>query len=85
MTENDPLAFSRITPEQFATLCAKAKDAGIELDGSSGTTSKYGVEVRWDYDTAQRRLVLEVLKTPFFIDAADVYAKLRSLVNQSLA
>lgn len=85
MTQNAPLAFSGIAPEQFAALCAKAKAAGIELDGNSGTASKYGVEVRWDYSPAARQLALEVLKTPFFVGAADVYAKLQSLVEQSLA
>jgi len=85
MTQNAPLVFSGIAPEQFAALCAKAKASGIELDGNSGTASKYGVEVRWNYSPTSGQLVLEVLKTPFFIGAADVYAKLQSLVEQSLA
>jgi len=84
MTQDAPLSFSDFAPEQFATLCAKARAAGIELDGNSGTASKYGVEVRWNYDPTSGQLVLEVLKTPFFIGASDVYDKLQSLVEQSL-
>lgn len=85
MTQDAPLTFSNIAPEQFATLCAKARATGIEIDGNSGTASKYGVEVRWNYDPTSGQLVLEVLKTPFFIGASEVFDKLKSLVEESRA
>lgn len=85
MSEHAPRVFSGIAPDRFAALCEKAKAAGIDLDGNSGTASKYGVEVRWDYDPATCQLVLECLKTPFFVSADDVYGRLNTLVQQSLA
>lgn len=85
MAESAPLEFDGITPAQFAAMGAKAREAGIALDGNSGTAEKFGVEVRWDYAPDTGRLVFEVLKTPFFVKADDVVVRLRKMVEQSLA
>ncbi|HVZ85008.1 MAG TPA: hypothetical protein VG893_15140 [Terracidiphilus sp.] len=85
MSSNPPHVFSGIAPEHFAALCAKAGAAGINLSGNSGSATKHGVQVRWNYDPDASQLTLEVLKTPFFLSAADVYARLAALVQQSLA
>jgi hypothetical protein len=79
-----PLVFPAITPAQFATLIAKAREAGINLDGNSGTASKYGVEVTWNYVPDSQQLTFQCLKTPFFVNAADVHAKIQTLVQQTL-
>lgn len=85
MSQSQPHIFSGIAPDHFAALSAKAVAAGINLNGNSGTATKHGVQVRWNYDPDVRQLTLEVLKTPFFISPADVYARLAALVQQSLA
>lgn len=76
--------FEGITPEQYARLVAKAKAAGIDLNGNSGTASKYGVEVAWNYVPEAQELTLQCLKTPFFVSAADVDAKIQTLVKESV-
>jgi hypothetical protein len=85
LSPNPPLAFSNITPAQFATLTVKAKSAGIDLAGNTGTASKFGVEVTWNYSPDTQQLTLQCLKTPFFMSAADVHTKLQALVQQSLS
>ncbi|HUN86021.1 MAG TPA: hypothetical protein VMU48_16705 [Terracidiphilus sp.] len=85
MSQNPPLAFSNITPAQFAALTAKANSAGMNLAGNSGTASKFGVEVTWNYSPDTQQLTLQCLKTPIFLSAADVHAKLQALVQQSLS
>ncbi len=84
MAASTPQVFEGIGPEQYARLAEKARAAGIELNGPSGTASKFGVEVSWNYVEASRQLTLHTLKTPFFVSAADVDAKIQSLVKQSL-
>jgi hypothetical protein len=42
-----PQVFSGIAPGQYARLIEKAKAAGIDLSGNSGTATKFGVEVSW--------------------------------------
>jgi hypothetical protein len=83
MTASAAQLFEGITPEQYARLVAKAKAAGIELSGNTGTASKYGVEVAWNYALETQELTLQCLKTPFFVSAADVNAKIQALVKES--
>jgi hypothetical protein len=83
MTEPAAQVFSDIAPEQYAKLVEKARASGIDLGGNSGTASQYGVEVAWNYSPEAQQLTLQCLKTPFFVSAADVHAKLAALVEQS--
>ena len=85
MAASTPQVFQGVTPEQYAVLVEKARAAGIDLSGPSGTASKFGVEVSWNYVAATQELTLHTLKTPMFIKTADVDAKIQSLVKQSLA
>jgi hypothetical protein len=85
MAQSAPQVFSGVTPEQYARLSEKTRAAGIDLTGMSGTASKYGVEVAYNYSPAKQELTLHCLRTPFFMTADDVNAKLHALVNESLA
>lgn len=85
MGQSAPHVFKGVTPEQYARLVTKAKGAGIDLTGPSGTASKFGVEVAWNYAAAVQELTLHCLKTPFFMSTKDVDAKIQTLVKESLA
>lgn len=85
MTQSAPQIFQGVTPEQYAQLVEKAKEAGIDLAGNSGTASKYGVEIAWNYSPESHELSIQCLKAPFFMSAADVNAKIRSLVERVTA
>jgi hypothetical protein len=80
-----PQVFSNITPERFATLSWKAGAAGIAFTGNSGTASKFGVEVTWNYSPEVCRLTIQCLNTPFFMSPETVYAKIKSIVQESAA
>ncbi|HTB96449.1 MAG TPA: hypothetical protein VK716_05540 [Terracidiphilus sp.] len=85
MTLNAPLVFKGIAPEQFVQLTAKAAASGTPISGNSGTTSKLGVEVTWNYNPAAQQLTLQSLKTPFFVTLDDIEARFKLLVEQSIA
>jgi hypothetical protein len=85
MAQTAPQVFSGITPEQYAKLSAKAQAAGIDMRGSSGTASKFGVEMAWNYSAAAQELTVHCLRTPFFVKADDVNAKIQALVKETLA
>lgn len=85
MSENQPLTFSNVTPDQFAALAAKARAAGIALNGNTGSASKFGVEVAWNYIPATQQLTLHCLRAPFFMKLADVNAQMRALVESATA
>lgn len=83
MEENEAQVFSSITPERYAKLMERARDSGIEIKGNSGTASEFGVEVAWNYVPETQQLTLHCLKTPFFISAAQINAKIQALVKES--
>jgi len=85
MAPSAPQVFNGVTPDQFTRLVEKAKAAGIDITGNTGTASKFGVEITWNYAPATQELSLQCLKTPFFMSASDVNTKIHSLVAQSLA
>ena len=85
MSPSAPLVFNGISPRQFAQLAAKAAASGMAIAGNSGSASRLGVEVAWNYAPEAQQLTLQCLKTPFFVSAADVESRLRSLVEQTLS
>ncbi len=85
MSHTTPQVFENISPDQFARLTEKAREAGIDMAGHSGSTAKMGVEVAWDYSPDSRQLTLHCIKTPFFIDADDVNRRIHALVTETLA
>jgi hypothetical protein len=80
-----PLIFNGINSEQYAKLAEKARAAGIDIQGNSGTASKYGVQVAWSFAAEEQQLTFQCLKTPFFVSAADVESRIRALVSETLA
>ncbi len=84
MGQDQAQVFPGVTPEQFEKLIAKAKAAGFDLSGNSGTASTFGVEVAWNYSPENGQLTFQCLRTPFFIKPEDVHSKIRDLVKQSL-
>jgi len=76
--------FSNISPAQYAALIHKTNQAGLGLMGNSGTTSKLGVDVAWEYSPDANRLTIQCLSAPFFMNADTVNAKIRGLVQESV-
>lgn len=79
-----PQVFTGVTPEQYARLVSKAREAGIHLDGYTGSVSKSGIEIAWNYDPMGQELIIQTIKTPFFMKPADLDARIQSLVRGSL-
>ncbi len=77
--------FDDITAEQFEKLQAKAKTAGIPLEGASGEATKMGIHFGWNYEQAEGRLTVQCLQVPFFVSCSDVNARIESLVKETLS
>ena len=78
-----PQVFHGITPETYARLIQKANASGMALNGTSGTASKFGVEVAWNYSAELQQLTLQCLKSSLLFRAQDVDEKLQSLVAEA--
>ena len=83
MAPSAPQTFHNVSPATFEKLAQKARSAGIPLDGNSGSASKFGVEVEWNYSPEKQELTIQCLRTPFFLKSGDVDAKIRDLVQQT--
>lgn len=83
MGQSAPQVFKGITSEQYSRMSSKARAAGIEMNGNSGTGSKMGVVVAWNYIPETQELSIHCLKAPFFMSTSDVDARIRSLVAES--
>ncbi len=84
MAQGTPQVFPGITPEQYAKLMARAQSAGLNLSGNSGTATKFGVEVTWNYSPEAQELTLQCLRTPIFVKPEAVNAKIQALVKETL-
>ncbi len=85
MPPSSPQVFHNISPEQYGALIKKAAAAGINITGNSGTTSNFGVEVKWDYSPERRELTFQVLHTPFFMSAESVDARIKAVVEETIS
>lgn len=85
MAASKPHVFKNVTPEKYQLLIEKARGAGIEMKGNSGSASKFGVEIAWNYAPESQELTLQCMKAPFFMSATEVDSKIQSLVGQTLA
>jgi hypothetical protein len=77
--------FDKISEEQYGKMAAKAREAGVAIEGASGRASKMGVQIGWNYAASEQRLTLQCLGKPFYMSMDEVTARLRKLVQESLA
>jgi hypothetical protein len=84
MAENRELVFREVLPEQFAALQARARAAGIEMNGPEGRAAQFGAEVAWKYLEQEKTLTLDCLRAPFFMTREAVLAKIEAMARESL-
>ena len=77
--------FSAISQDQFNCLLSKAAAAGLPLNGNSGTASKSGFTIQWNYDPAASVLEIQCLSNPFFVPCSSVNGKIHDLVEECMA
>jgi len=76
-----PQEFRSVTLAQYQKMCEKAQAAGIAIKGDSGTASKVGVTVTWNYDPSSQDLRIQCLGTPFFVSMDDINEKIAAMVK----
>jgi hypothetical protein len=79
---NAPQTFT-ITPTQYETLLAKAQAAGVPISGNSGTATKDGVTVEWEYDAVTLSIAVES-RAWYDPSISDIQAKITALVDEAL-
>ena len=78
--------FAGVTPAQFESLARKASGAaGVALEGYTGSCSRQGFTVIWDYDLAEQRLVIQCTASPFSITCGSINQRIHDLVDSAAA
>jgi hypothetical protein len=73
--------FSGITQEHFACLLQKAQSSGINISGNSGTASRDGITLTWNYDSASQVLTIQCTEKPIFLLCGVITSQINDLVN----
>src|SRR4051812_10611882 len=73
--------FTGIEAAQFDCLKEKATAAGITIDGDSGSATKAGVTITWEYNRTEKELQLQCTDAPFWISCGVVSSQITSLVE----
>jgi hypothetical protein len=85
MASSDVQTFSGITPQHFEWLVQKAQAAGINISGNSGTASRSGITIAWEYDPAAQKLVVQCTDKPVYVGCGTILSQIRELVNNCTA
>ena len=82
MQPSQPQIFSKVSPDQYATLIRNANASGFSLAGNSGAASNFGMEVSWNYSPESRELAIQCLSATLFLKPEAVNAKIKTLVEE---
>ena len=73
--------FSGMTQEHFACLLQEAQSSGINISGNSGTASRDGITLTWNYDPASQVLTVQCTDKPVFLMCGVITSQISDLVN----
>jgi hypothetical protein len=77
--------FNGVTPAAWDSVKARAAGAGLEMTADSGTLSKSGFTIDWNYDACERSLTVTCTKAPFFLKWETVNAKIKEAIEKQIA
>jgi hypothetical protein len=74
--------FTNISQQQFSCIVQQAQsNFGISIGGNSGTASKSGVTVAWNYDPNAQTLDIQCTDAPFFLGCGTINSKIHDIVD----
>jgi hypothetical protein len=73
--------FTGFTPERFDCLLQKAQAVGIDITGNSGTASRDGIEIAWNFDPSAQTLTIQCIAAPLLVPCGLINSKIRTLVD----
>lgn len=86
MAKCPPQTFSAFTSECIQALQAKVQSAGVspeETTGpkTSGTASRAGFGIEWQYDPPSQTLTIQCVSAPFFVPCKLITAQIDSWIR----
>ena len=81
MSECAAQVFSGVTQNQFTCLSGKAEAQGIPIAGNSGSASKDGISISWEFNPEAGTLTIQCTASPFYVTCGTINAKVHDLVD----
>lgn len=81
----DIQTFSGITLAHFASLLHKAQSTGISISGKSGSASRDGITITWNYDPSAQVLTIQCTDKPVFLGCGVITSQIRDLIDNCTA
>jgi len=75
------VSFNSVTPAVFNCLVQKAAEQGVTISSDSGTASKSGFEISWNYNRAASSLTIQCLDKPRLVPCTLVKSEIKSIVR----
>ena len=75
------VSFNSVSPAVFNCLVAKAAEYGITISSDSGTASKSGFKVSWNYNRVGSTLKIQCLDKPLLVPCSLVKSTIKSTVQ----
>jgi hypothetical protein len=75
------VSFNNVPASVFNCLVQKAAEQGITISSDSGTASKSGFKVSWNYNRAGSSLTIQCLDKPFIVPCSLVKSTIKSTVQ----
>jgi hypothetical protein len=74
--------FPGISPDQFACVLQKVNESGISISGNSGSASKDGITIAWEFDPVTQTLSIQCTASPFYVSCGTINSKIHDLVDE---
>ena len=76
--------FNNVTPSAWTCCKTAIAKFGITVDGDSGTQSKDGFTVTWNYSSAAQTLQIQCTDSPWWASCSTINGKITELVEPCL-
>ena len=74
-------SFSNVNQNVWDCLVKKAAGYGVTIDSPSGSASKMGITVQWNWSSAAGTLTMQCTDKPFIISCGTVESTITSAVT----
>jgi hypothetical protein len=75
------VSFSNVSAAVFNCLVNKAAEQGVTISGDSGTASKSGFTIKWNYDRAASSLTIQCTDKPTLVPCAVIKNRIKDTVH----
>ncbi len=79
------LSYNNVTQAAWQCGIEKAASFGVEITSNTGTATKSGFTIAWNYNPDAQTLTLQCTDSPFFVPCSAINSQINNAVEQCLS